>query len=445
MNIKKAAIILLAAITALSAFSLTIEDALRIAEKNNPQILVSEVNSSVSNIDMYRALSSFLPSLSTGLTYTKLDTVPSMQFPNLTNPTGPMMTIPLGVKDNYSAEVTLSMPIFLGGKLVYAYLIAKDNNIKSEIDHQKNISDIKMAVIQMYLSGLLMDDMISMTEQLYNTSAEHLTTAQNRYAAGTLSKLELLAAQTQVSALKPQVERLKNTRDNLLNSIRLFLGMSLDDELTLEGSLDEDFIIQSIDNPQPDSVEIDVMARKDVQSMKKSVDILKKVNNMSKLAFLPNIVGFSSYSYSNGTGGADTLTLFNDSLYFTGSMVWGLSASLDIFSGGKRVLDVIKSGRQYKQMNMLYANKLEQTKVEIESAINNYNIANMNIETYKAGLNTAEEAYRMAKEQYEQGIINNSDYLDAENSYIQAKVNYSQGIYEKTVNYYSLLNALGIL
>ncbi len=445
MNIKKTSIGLLLILVFIGMQSMTVDEALNKAVKNNPQIVISEVNTSINNLSVYQAMSSFLPSLTTGLTYTRLDTVPSMQFPNMANPTGPMITIPLGVKDNYSAEITLSMPIFLGGKLVYGYLIAQDNKIKSEIEHHKNISDIKMAVIQMYLSGMLMENMVSLTEQLYKTSQDHLETAQKRYQAGTLSKLELLASQTQVSALKPQVERLKNSRDNLINSLKLFLGMGLDEELVLEGKLDENFIIQSIDNPDPESVDVDVASRKDVQIMKKNVDILKKVNNMSKLAFLPNIVGFTSYSYSNGTGGPDSIQLFNDSLYFSGNLVWGISASLDIFSGGKRVLDVIKTGKQYKQMNMLYSNKLEQTKLEIESAVNNYNIASLNIETYKSGLKTAEEAYRMAKEQYNQGIINNSDYLDAENSFIQAQVNYSQGIYEKNINYYSLLNALGIL
>ena len=109
------------------------------------------------------------------------------------------------------------------------------------------------------------------------------------------------------------------------------------------------------------------------------------------------------------------------------------------------MLDVLKTGHQYKQLNMIYANKIEQIEIDIENISNNYAISKMNTETYKYTLSLAEEAFSIAQEQYDQGIISNSDYIDAETNYIQARAGYSQNLFNQIVNYYSLLNALGIL
>jgi len=176
--------------------------------------------------------------------------------------------------------------------------------------------------------------------------------------------------------------------------------------------------------------------------LKKNVQIVKRAKQLSQCAFFPNIIGFASYSYKNGpmpTG--DTLNLFNDTLYMSDNFVWGLSFQLDLFKGGKRVLNVLKTSKQYKQINLLYANKINQAKNEIENFKNKYNVAKMNIEMYETALNTAQEAYTMAKKQYDLGIIDNNRFLDAQNNYIRAQVNYSKGLYEKAVNYYTLLNA----
>ncbi len=441
----KISLIILLLLSSFVLNALTLEEAVNYASENSVPVKISYETIKISGLEKKQAISNFLPSLSLNTTYTRLDEAPTM---TIAGPMGTPMVIPLGVQDNYAASFELGMPIFMGGKLITGYSIAKEKEIISKLELEKNRADIKIAVIQMYMSGLLLDEMINMTNVLYNSKKEHYESALSKYTLGSASKIELLSAEMQFKSIEPQIAEMTNKKKNLINSIKLIIGLSLDDEFEFEGSIKDILDSVIIVNPliKEDLTEEGLNNSKDLKILNKNVSILGKVYRLTKLNFLPNIVGYANYKYNNIAGAAnDSLILFNDTLFIDGSLVWGVAISFDLFSGGKKVLDVLKTGHQYKQMNMIYANKIEQTKIDIENILSNYDIAKMNTETFQYTLALADEAFSIAQKQYHQGIISNSDYINAETNYIQARVGYSQNLFNQIVNYYSLLNALGIL
>ncbi len=438
-------LIILLLLSSFALNALTLEEAVNYASENSVPVKISYENTIISGLEKKQAISNFLPLLTLNTTYTKLDEVPTM---TIAGPMGTPMVIPLGIEDNYAASFELGIPIFMGGKLITGYSIAKEKEIISKLELEKSRADIKMAVIQMYISGLLLDEMINMTNVLYNSKKEHYESALSKYTLGSTSKIELLSAEMQLKSIEPKIAEMNNQRKSIINSMKLIIGLSLDEDFEIEGSLKN--ILDSVLSANPldknDLTEEGLNNSKELNILDKSVSILGKVYRLTKLNFLPNIVGYANYKYNNVASATnDSLMLFNDTLFMDGSLVWGIRISFDLFSGGRKVLDVLKTGHQYKQLNMIYANKIEQIEIDIENISNNYAISKMNTETYKYTLSLAEEAFSIAQEQYDQGIISNSDYIDAETNYIQARAGYSQNLFNQIVNYYSLLNALGIL
>ena len=445
--IRKTAITLVMIIAlSISVLSMTLIETIDYALDNAPGLKMSFEDMEMAKIDRYSSISNFLPKFTVSAGYTKLDSVPTFTMPT---PMG-VQEIKMAVEDNYSVDMQLSMPIFMGGKLINGYLISRRQNDIKNLEYSQNRSDIKMAVIQMYMSGLLMEESIDMIESLLKAKEEHLNSARSRYEAGAASRLELLSARTQYNAVKPRVAELKNAKENLMRSMKILIGMPFDAEIELETGLVEiSRKPKPIDMSDKDKDELSAEAlreRKDIKILEKNVDIVDRAALMAKLAFLPNIVGFAQNSYNNiPNPSQDSLILFSDTLAIDQSFTWGLSMSFDVFTGGKRVLDIMKSGHQQKQIKMAYANMKNQVKAEVREMYDKYSISQMNMDTYESGLELAEEAWQMAKDQYRQGIISNSDYLDAESGYIQAKADYSQGLYNLIVQYYSLLNAVGLL
>jgi len=421
------------------AGALTLTEALAEAAEKSPQIMIQEESVKMASLDNAAAITSFLPKVTGSFTYVKLDTVPTTQTMTAMG----LQTIQVGTDNNYSTIVQLNQPIFLGGRLINAYLISADKKKIAEYDLMQSRTDIKMAVIQLYLAGLLTGKMTDMYETVLQSSKEHFLTAEKRYQLGSISRLEYLASKTQYESNKPKLEASQNSLKNIKNSIKLLLGRSMDTDFEFEGALDSNIINMfeySIPLDFKDSLtETAKKNRVDMKSMKVTLSMLKKLEGMNYMAFLPSIVGFAQYKYAN------SYSIYGDSTYFDGSSNIGVSAQMDIFTSGKRVMDILKAKHQYKQVNMSYALLKSRLESDIENLLNAYNSSSSSVLSMDAALATAEEAYKTAKEQFSNGIITNSDYLDAESNYISAQAGYTKSMYDMVISYFSLINALGIL
>ena len=226
-------IIALLILLTMNVYAININEAINYAEENSAMIKIAYENVKIAGIEKKQAISNFLPTASFSASYTKLDSVPSMQFPS---PLGGVMTVDLAVADNYSAGINMGQPIFMGGKLITAYQISSIQEVNARIEYEKSVADIKMAVIQMYLTGLLMDELYDMNIVLLNAGREHFENTQSRYSLGSASKLELLSAEMSYKQLEPKIKELINQKQNIISSLKLIMGMKSDEEIDLEGA-----------------------------------------------------------------------------------------------------------------------------------------------------------------------------------------------------------------
>lgn len=434
-------LLLLSSLTLLyaGAYSLTLTEAVEEALKGSPQIRIQEENVKVADLDRGIAVTSLLPKISASGTYVYLDSVPTTETMTAMG----LTRIQVGVQDNWSATVQLSQPIFMGGRLINAYLISNDKKKIAMYDLDKSRQDVKMAVIQLYLSGLLTEKMAEMYANIQESSLEHLSTSKKRYDLGNISRLEYLAAKTQYESNKPKLESARNALKSIKNSLKLIMGRDMKSDFEFEGLLDTSLIEEfSYDIPLLDADTLYKKAegsRTDIKSMKTTLDMMKKLEAMNYMAFLPTVAGFVQYKYANA------YSVYGDSIYYDGTGSVGVSASIDIFQSGKRVMDVLKTKHQYKQASVSYSMLKSSLESQIENLLNTYESSSSSVASMDAAFKTAEEAYRTSKEQYASGLINNGDYLDAESNYISAQVGYAKSVYDMVISYFSLVNAIGIL
>ncbi|HAV91902.1 TPA: hypothetical protein DCW38_01810 [candidate division WOR-3 bacterium] len=437
---KREMIFILLIFLSLNIASLTLNDAIENAMKENVQLKMQEENKSIAKLDEMKAITQFLPKLTGSGTFVRLDTIPTTTTMTATGP----VTIQVGLQDNQSYDVKLALPIFVQGKLVLGYLISKDKYKMAENDLLKAKSDIKLAVTQLYLSALLTDEMVDVTSKVLESKMEHLRTVQSRYGYGSASKIELLSSEIEVKNLEVQVLDLKKQRDNIYRTLNFMMGNDIASEVVLEDSL-SDYIAEMFDTINIDTLTSDELAgisldeKKEIKSAELSRNMVKKVHTMNSMAFLPTIALFSQYTYKN------YYTYYNDSTYFDGSINFGVTASVDIFSGGGKVIDVLKSGKQVKQTEMALLMLKEKTKLDIEYLMNGYENSKQSIQMYAKTILLSEEAYKTAQEQYSRGIISNNDYLDAETNFLRTKSGYLKSVYDKIINQVSILNSIGAL
>lgn len=437
---KREMIFILLVLLSLNLPALTLNEAIEKAMNENIQLKMQEENQSIAKLDEAKSVTQFLPKLTGSGTFVRLDTIPTTTTMTASGP----VTIQVGLQENYSYDIKLSQPIFIQGKLILGYLISKDKYKITENDYAKAKSDIKLAVTQLYLSALLTDEMVDVTSKVLESKNEHLRTVQSRYGYGSASKIELLSSEIEVKNLEIQVLDLKKQRDNVYKTLNFMMGSDIAGEIVLDDSL-SDYIAGMFDTINIDTlnsdkmIEISLKEKREIKSAELSKNMVKKVHAMNKMAFLPTVAFFSQYTYKN------YYTYYNDSTYYDGSINFGLTASMDIFTGGGQVIDVLKSGRQVKQTEMALSMLKEKTKLDLEYLLSGYENSKKSIEMYKTTILLSEEAYKTAQEQYNRGIISNNDYLDAETNFLRTKSGYLKSVYDKIINQVSILNSIGVL
>ena len=440
---KRSLILTAVLLFSVASYSLTLTEAIEKAMDENLQLQVQELSFSTAKLDEAKAVTSFLPKLTGSGTFLHLDTVPTTK--TLNPATGMPMDIQVALQDNYSYDVKLTQPVFLGGKLVLGYLMTKDKAASAKNDLMKAKSDIKLSVIQLYLSGLLTEEMLSVNKKVLETKKEHLATVQARYGYGTASKIELLSSEIDVKNLEVQVLEMEKNRDNVYRTLNFIMGREVNEEISLSDTLG-DYIPQMFDTLGIDSmtkeslVNIALQEKKEIKSAQLTRNIVKKSHLMNQLSFLPNVALFSQYTYKNYYSRYTA-----DTIYYDGSINFGVSATVDIFSGGAKVIDVLKSGRQVKQTEMALSMLKEKTLLDIEYLKAGYENSKKSIEMFEATVLLSDEAYRTAQEQYSRGIISNNDYLDAETNFLKTRSGYLKAVYDKVISGISLLNSIGAL
>ncbi|MEJ5307759.1 MAG: TolC family protein [candidate division WOR-3 bacterium] len=419
---------------------LTLDEAINKAYVNNLQIKISEENVNIANEDLLLSITNFFPKVTSTGTFVRLDTVPTTYVNTALGP----MRIKVGEQNNYSLDVKLSQPVFLGGKLILGYMVSKDRLQMSKIELEKAKRDIKFSVIQLYLSIKLFDQMIDVNKKIIDAKENHYKVTLSKYNLGTSSKLEKLSSEVDFENSKIELKNLIKQRDNLLNSLKFLLGMDIKDSIILTDSLSfitvDKFDTLGLDSLTKEKLlDICFKNKSELRNLEISKNISKKATLLNSSSFIPNVAFFTSYNYKN------YYSYISDSSYFDGSYNLGVSVNLDLFSGGSRVLNILKSKKQEKQVNMSYLLLKERIPVDLELLIKNYENSQENLKIFEKTVDLSKEAYLTATEQYNRGIISNVDYIDAETKYINAQVGYLKSIYDIIINKLSILNYLGVL
>lgn len=419
---------------------LTLNEAIEKAYRDNLQIKIYEENVNIANEDLLLSVTNFLPKVNSSGTFVRLDTVPTTYVNTAFGP----MKIKVGEQNNYSLDVKLSQPVFLGGKLVLGYMISKERLQMSKNDLEKTKRDIKFSVIQLYLSAKLFDQMIDVNRKVIEAKENHYKVTLSKYNLGTSSKLEKLSSEVDFENSKIELKNLIKQRDNLLNSLKFMIGIDINDTIILTDSLSfttvDRFDTLGLDSLTKEKLlDICFKNKSELKNLEISKKIAKKGTLLNSSSFLPNLVFFTSYNYKN------YYSYISDSSYFDGSYNLGVSVNLDLLSGGSRVLNILKSKKQEKQVNMSYLLLKEKVPVDLELLIKSYENSKENLNMFEKTVNLSKEAYLTATEQYNRGIISNVDYMDAETKYINAQMGYLKSLYDIIMNKLSILNYLGVL
>lgn len=409
---KKFFVLLIASMSASSAWSITLKESFEAAKRNMESIRRADTQITVSEYQKDRARGTILPNLSAIGTYTQIDP------PNAAGNSPFLLT----KQHNYAMRLT--QPLIRGGS-VSAYQLAKENVLLSQFQKDATELNLYQLVINAYFNLKIAQTDIKDVQELQRYSKERVSEIRERTKIGRSRKGELIEAEVLMNVADSQLQQSQIALLQAEKNFEFYTNLKPDEI----GELGEVPVISG-------SVEEYMMktrSRADVMVAKQQTHVAEKQISIAKGGHYPQLDLISNY-YFDRTG-------------VLASSKWdvGLAVVIPLYQGGTVQAQVREAVAQ-KRIADLNSSEKQRT-AERDIAINYQNLAQLQIQlkALKTALQKAEEAYRVNRKDYTYGLVTNLDVLQSLNAFIETKRSYNSLVSLVHLNYKSLEAATGVL
>lgn len=399
-----------------ATISLTLNDSIRIAFKNNKDIQIQEQELDIAKANILGARSQFLPNVDLSAGYTRNGAV--LNFGQLSQAKKDM-GIFTGYKNDNQVGLTINESIYNGGANIANLNQAKLGlNVSSETLRAKKL-DVEFEAKRLYYGLLLAYETERITQDLVDQAKAHYENVKQKYAQGTSSRFDVLQSKVQVSKYTPELVRAKNAVNLIAADLKKLLGFKMQVTIKLKDTLtysainirERDFLSQAYLN-KPEMI---------LRSL--GVDISRWSIEMARSGWRPQVNANAGYSFTSN----NTANMLNNR-----HNLWnvGVSVTIPLFDGFSTKAKVDEAKAKYEQANLEKENLSDQIAVEVRRACLDLQEAEAIIGSQKDNIEEAKEALRIAGVSYDNGVGTNLDILDAQVSLSQIEQNLAEGIYD---------------
>ncbi len=370
--------------------TLTWDECIVEAFKNNPDLAAAKEQIMQAQADKNIAKSALLPQISSQLSGKKSKTAPQKEV------------------NAYAYSLTGQQLLFDGLKTPADIAAAGYTLDAQQYDYAVTSSNVRLNLRVAFSSLLRAQELIALTEEIAQRRKENLELVQARYDSGREHKGALLTAQADLAEAEFEVAQAVRNLVLAQQGLAKALGRQTKEFLGVKGSFD----VENADRQRPDCA---VLA--DTTPFLRELTARKEAARLgyssAKADFFPQVYLSGSVGRTN-----DAWPPQNDA--------WsaGVTLSLPLFEGGRRIAQAQKARSGYTQAQdeersgrdgVIYT--LEKTWKDFQDAIDTVSVEQKFLEA-------AVERARIANAQYSSGLITFDDWIIIENNLVSVKKAY---------------------
>ncbi|MBQ0097302.1 MAG: TolC family protein [Bacteroidales bacterium] len=368
---------------------------------------------------------------------------PDLPFPDLSGGSGAKEEETGGTNDGFSvgrwntwsAGVTASMPI-INAQLWQSLKISGDEVELAVEKARGSRVDMVTQVKKAYYGVLLAKEANKVYEQVYSNAVHNLDITQKRYNAQKASEMELTRAKTTVANAVPDLYNSRNSVGLALWQLKAVMGVDLDYNMDVDGQL-SDFADQMFYDIHKND-DADISRNSSLKQLAIQVEELAKTVKVNQMAYVPSLAVVFNYTYSAMTND------FNFKEYkWTPYSYVGLTLSIPIFSGGKRLNAVRQSRVQYDELKLQQVNLERQLRIGIRSCLSTMETSMNSYYAAQSAVESARKGYDISQRSYEVGRSTLVELNDALLALTSASLSECQAVYNFLSAKAELENQLG--
>ena len=341
----------------------------------------------------------------------------------------------VGRWNTWSAGISASMPLVNAQLWKSIKISGMDVELaveKARASRLDMVSQVKNA----YYAVLFSKEAFNVYKEVYENAMTNFAETEKKYNVQKATDLDMARAKTTVANAIPNVYNAESSIILALWQLKAVMGIDLEMNIDVEGAIEDYADYMTSDVTAADSISLDrnsTMKQLEIQANELAQSI-----KAQQYAYIPTLALAFNYSYNAMTND------FNFKEYkWTPYSYVGVSLSIPIFSGGKRLNQVRQARNSYEQMRLQMTSTERNLKISIRQSLNTMET---NVKSYDAARDavaSAEKAYSIAEKSYEVGRATLTDLNDAQLALTQSRLAVSQAVYNFIVAKTQLEQTLG--
>lgn len=425
-------------INAQESISLSLEQAIDYALKNNYDILNAKRDIEAAKKRKWETTATGLPQINAKIDYQnwikqQVSLIPAEIFGGTA---GEFAEVAFGTKHNMTATATLSQLIFDGSYIV-GLQSAKVYLQISENTKEKTDLSIREAVINAYGNVLLSSESIAILKRNVTSLQKTLNETAEMYKNGFIEEENVEQLKITLTSVKSNLSRAEKLNKVACQMLNITLGIAIEKEVNLTDTLDD--LAKKYADINIFSSKFNIENHIDYRIAKNTERSNELLLKLEKSKFLPSLSSFINFGYAGY--GSEFDFLKKEQRWFDSSLL-GVSLSIPVFSSFGRSAGMQRAKIELdKAQTNLY--KTEQNlKLRLESAKTDYNFYVEELTTTKNNLTLAERIEKKQQIKFFEGISSSFELLEAQRQLYSMQQNYLQAMLNVVTSKAALDNAL---
>ena len=340
-----------------NAAALSLEQAIGLAVRKNPNIEASRSQVEASRERIAQARSGFLPQIDFNERFSRSDNPTQVfsaklnqgvfsqqdfEIANLNNPD------PI---NNFTSQFSATWPLFDAGQSWFGWQQAKLGHQAASVKEDFIRQQIIAAAVTAYIGALLSSENLAVVQQSLETAQAHLRLVQSRYKSGMVVKSDLLRAQVHIADIEQQRLEAESRVEIALAVLNQVMGAPIESRYELVDPLERGEPVQgSLEKWTGQAI----AQRLDLQQLQFQEDIAQAEIKKSQAAHLPSLSLVGSYDINTEDFSGQ------ENSYSVGAVL-----SLNLFSGQRLSANSREAAAALKEINARQKGLEQQIRLEI--------------------------------------------------------------------------------
>lgn len=343
--------------------------------------------------------------------------------------------IEVGRDNDWMGGLNLNWPVIVPTLWKSLQISSLDVELAVEAARASRINmsnDVKRA----YYGLLMAQDACRVFKESYENALMNYTDIKNKFDQGLVAEFEVIRADVTVKNEKPNLIQAENAYNLAALSLKALMGMDMDQEIAVEGSLKDYEELLFAEMLQADT---SLGNNSDLKQFDIQSEQLKKTLELYKAQYWPVVSISGSYMYMS----MNNDFRFADYKWNPYSTV-GLTVSVPLFDGFKKSSEVRQTKVALEQMKWQREDIVRKLTLSVKNSVSSMTNFAEQVFSTRDAVKLAKKGYDISQKRYSTGMGTLLELNDSQLSYTQASLMYNQAIYNYLAAKTDLAKTLGL-